>query len=132
MELVKVLKYDAASNNEWAIYKLNDEEREKFGRVFAVTIGTHENLISDGNSSERLLIQLCLWRGERLFDTYNEAFMHIKLMEASSKLPNGISWIEELEETHADKLTAMGCYANSSADLSDESDITVSAVENKK
>ena len=111
MKLLKTFEFKLGNivYTDWEIYELDETEQALFGRKYAVTNGTYDDFLSKYSATE-LLRSLSLWRGERLFDTYNEAFMHIKLMEVSHKVSDGLKWIDELEETHREKLTAMNCY----------------------
>lgn len=87
MKLIR--KHDNLS--DFAIYELNSKEQELFHGNFAVSQGTFCDLAIKDFGEVQLLKELKAYEYEGIFQTYLEAYYHIKLVEAKSMI-NHMEW----------------------------------------
>lgn len=110
MKLRKFFEVRGVYVNKWAIYELSDEQCERFGKRYAVSCGVFTEDSIEVNGEDNLLGWLDTSRHEGFFETYNEAVMHIKLIDASAKinkLENAVIKLEAIvDNSHIDDWTA--------------------------
>lgn len=110
MKLRNFFEVRGVNVNKWAIYELSDEQCERFGKRYAVSCGVFTEYSIEVNGENKLLSCLEPSRHEGFFETYNEAVMHIKLIDATAKinkLENAVIKLEAIvDNCHINDWTA--------------------------
>lgn len=86
MELVQEIKKNKLLSSNWGIYKLNKEEKAKYGNNYALSQGVFSDYAIKEYSADELLSGLRDHNYEGFFETQKEAVMQVKLVEMKSKI----------------------------------------------
>ena len=96
MELVQKIDKNKLLMRDWGIYKLNEEESNKYGGNFAVSQGIFSDYAIKTFGADILLSNLNKFDYEGFFETQKEAYMHVKLIEMYSKIKLYESTLKDL------------------------------------
>ena len=86
MELVQTIEKNNLLSSDWGIYKLDEEERIKYGGNFALSQGIFSDFAIENMGIDKILSGLSEYRYEGFFETQKEAYMQVRLVEMSCKI----------------------------------------------
>lgn len=86
MRLVKEIKKNELLGSSWGIYKLNPDEKKKYGNNYALSQGVFSDYAIKEFGADELLSNLEDFAYEGFFETEKEAYMQVKLVEMKSKI----------------------------------------------
>ena len=86
MELVQIIEKNNLLSSNWGIYKLNEEESNKYGGNFALSQGVFSSYAIKNMGVDELLSGLRKHAYEGFFETQKEAYMQVKLVEMMCKI----------------------------------------------
>lgn len=86
MELIRKIEKNKLLINNWGIYKLSDEQEEKFGGKIALSQGIFNDYALKEFGEDKLLSKLSDINYEGFFQTELEAFYQVKLVEMQNKI----------------------------------------------
>lgn len=86
MRLVKEIKKNELLGSSWGIYKLNPDEKKKYGNNYALSQGVFSDYAIKEFGADELLSNLKDFYYEGFFETEKEAYMQVKLVEMKSKI----------------------------------------------
>lgn len=86
MELLQKIEKNNLLVSDWGIYKLNNEEKDKYGGGFALTQGIFSDYAIKEIGAMNLLSNLKEYLYEGIFKTQKEAYMQVKLVEMKLKI----------------------------------------------
>lgn len=86
MKLVQKIKKNELLGNNWGIYKLDLDEKKKYGNNYALSQGVFSDYAIKEFGSDELLSNLKDFAYEGFFETEKEAYMQVKLVEMKSKI----------------------------------------------
>lgn len=86
MELVQEITKNNLLSSNWGIYKLNEEEKAKYGNNYALSQGVFSDYAIEIYGTDKLLSDLRDYNYEGFFETQKEAYMQVKLVEMRTKI----------------------------------------------
>lgn len=86
MKLVQEIKKSELLERSWGIYKLNTNEKKKYGNNYALSQGVFSDYAIKKIGVDELLSNLKDSNYEGFFETQKEAYMQAKLVEMKSKI----------------------------------------------
>lgn len=86
MKLIQEIKKNDLLSSNWGIYKLNEEEKKKYGNNFILSQGVFSDWAIKEFGVDKLLQKLNKYKYEGFFETQKEAYMQVKLVEMKCKI----------------------------------------------